>query len=101
MLIRNTFHTAKTVLGSKQMPWFGLISFRSRLNQLAHITFANYLSKSLASRGNGAALVAFALIITRVLPPTRMALTEMEMGLAVRVRGLAQRKVFLYAYSTF
>jgi hypothetical protein len=52
---------------SKQVLEYELISFKPRLQQLAPLTFARYLSKSLASRGIVAALIALVLIITQVV----------------------------------
>ena len=57
----------RKAIASKQLLEHELTSLRPRLKQLAPITFTNYLSKSLASRGMVAALVAFVLILTQVV----------------------------------
>ena len=52
---------------SKQILEHELISFQPRLQELAPLTFVNYLRKSLASHGLLAALIAFVLIMTQVV----------------------------------
>ena len=52
---------------SKQILEHELTSFEPRIRKLAPLTFPNYLSQSLASRGIVAALLALLLIVTQVV----------------------------------
>jgi hypothetical protein len=66
--LHNTNNAAeRKARASKQILEHELISFKPRLQELAPLTFVNYLSKSLASHGIVAALIAFVLIVTQVM----------------------------------